>query len=100
MDGGYGVPRDIFAKMKIVGLLAWKLLVLGVSCIGGVLLGQHVFPSTQPLQMFAFMVLTPVIALYLVLPTNGGKSNWESLLNAIRRRKHRWISFDWTPDNK
>ncbi|MCB5954589.1 hypothetical protein [Enterococcus sp. CWB-B31] len=98
MNGNYGVPRDIFASIKIVGFIVWDILFVFGSGFLAFLLAPKFFPMTtlpEIIQMVVFVILTAVIAFYLVLPANGGKKNWHSLLIVIKRRKKRWVSFDW-----
>ncbi|EGO8510071.1 hypothetical protein [Enterococcus faecalis] len=98
MNGNYGVPRDIFASIKIVGFIVWDILFVFGSGFLAFLLAPKVFPMTtisEVIQMVIFILLSTAIAFYLVLPANGGEKNWDSLLIAVKRRKKRWISFDW-----
>ena len=84
----YGVPRDIYAKIKIIGLLILDIAFVGIT-------GLKIFPKSQWIQMFAFILLTPVMSLYLVLPANGGKKNWHSMFLFFRRRRKRYISLNY-----
>lgn len=100
LEENYGVPRDIFVRMKIL-----CFYVVDAACVGGSgflasLIAQKLFPQTQPIQMLLFDVMTSVIAFYLLLPANGGKKNWHSFYILLIRRKKRWVSFDWDREGK
>lgn len=95
MNEKYGVPRDIYAKVKIIGLVMADIVFVGGSAIAAVSVGTKLFPPSQWPQLLAFVVLTPVMCLYLVLPTNGGKKNWHSLFLFFRRRRKRYISLNY-----
>jgi len=95
MDGNYGVPRDLFTQVKLVGFFLRDIVTVLGSGFLGFILATKIFPPDQWIQMIVFILLSPIIALYLVLPTNGGKQNWHSLLLEIKRRKKFWISFDY-----
>ena len=89
----YGVPRDIYAKIKIIGLLILDIAFVGITGVIALSVGLKIFPKSQWIQMFAFIFLTPVLSLYLVLPANGGKKNWHSMFLFFRRRRKRYISL-------
>ncbi|MCY7070649.1 MULTISPECIES: DUF5592 family protein [Streptococcus] len=91
----YGVPRDIYAKIKIIGLLILDIAFVGITGVIALSVGLKIFPKSQWIQMFAFILLTPVMSLYLVLPANGGKKNWHSMFLFFRRRRKRYISLNY-----
>lgn len=95
MNDKYGVPRDIYTKVKIIGLFMLDIVFVGGSGIVSLMVATKVFPKSQWIQMFVFILLTMVLALYLILPTNGGKKNWNSMYLYFRRRKRRYISVDY-----
>ncbi|KXT85323.1 DUF5592 family protein [Streptococcus oralis] len=90
----YGVPRDIYAKVKIIGLLLLDIAFVGITGVIALAVAPKVFPKSQWIQMFLFILLTPLMSLYLVLPTNGGKKNWHSMFLFFRRRRKRYISLN------
>ena len=92
MNDNYGVPRDIFARIKIAGFYVLDIAVVIGSTLGAFVFGSNFFPTSQIVQLILFTVLTGIIALYLVLPFNGHKSNASSILLYIKRRKKRWTS--------
>ncbi|MEY8436104.1 DUF5592 family protein [Streptococcus hyointestinalis] len=94
-DEKYGVPRDIYAKVKIIGLFMADIVFVGGSAVAAVSAGTRLFPTSQWAQMLAFILLTPIMCLYLVLPTNGGKKNWQSMFLFLRRRRKRYISLNY-----
>lgn len=94
-DEKYGVPRDIYAKVKIIGLFMADIVFVGGSAVVAVSVGTRIFPTSQWAQMLAFILLTPLMCLYLVLPTNGGKKNWQSMFLFLRRRRKRYISLNY-----
>lgn len=93
-DGNYGVPRDIYARVKIIGLILVDIVFVGLSTLLAFIFGTKFFPSEQWPQFLGFVVLTALLTLYLVLPTNGGKKNWQTIYLFFRRRKRRYISID------
>ena len=96
--GNYGVPRDIYAKVKYGMFIAIDLAIVGGSLLGAFMLWLQVFPPQKLLQMLTFIFLTPIMVGYLLLPHNGGKKNWQAIYIYLRRRKKMWISFDWRKD--
>lgn len=94
-DEKYGVPRDIYAKVKIIGLFMADIVFVGGSAVVAVSVGTRLFPTSQWAQMLAFILLTPLMCLYLILPTNGGKKNWQSMFLFVRRRRKRYISLNY-----
>ena len=95
MDEKYGVPRDIYAKVKIIGLVMADIVFVGGSAVAAVSIGTKIFPTSQWQQLLAFVILTPLMCLYLVLPTNGGKKNWNSMFLFFRRRRKRYVSLNY-----
>lgn len=95
MNDNYGVTRDIFAKVKLVGFFIADLAFVFGTGFLAMLYAQRIFPPTQIIQMIIFIALSIIIAIYLVLPANGKKKNWHSILIFLKRRKKRWTSFDW-----
>lgn len=94
MNEKYGVPRDIYAKVKIIGLFISDIVLIGGSALIAITFGPKIFPPSMWIQMFAFIFLTPLITLYLVLPSNGGKRNWQSMYIYFRRKRKRYISIN------
>ncbi len=95
MDEKYGVPRDIYAKVKIIGLVMADIVFVGGSAVAAVSIGTKIFPTSQWPQLLDFVSLTPLMCLYLVLPTNGGKKNWNSMFLFFRRRRKRYVSLNY-----
>ena len=95
MKEKYGVPRDTYAKVKILGLLMMDIVFVGGAAVAAVSVGTKLFPTSQWPQLIAFILLTPLMCLYLVLPTNGGKKNWQSMFLFFRRRRKRYISLNY-----
>lgn len=95
MTEKYGVPRDIRARIKIIGLFFVDFIFIGASAVAAVTFGMRLFPTNQWAQMIAFILLTPLMCLYLVLPTNGGKKNWHSMVLFFRRRRKRYTSINY-----
>lgn len=58
----YGVPRDIYAKIKIIGLLILDITFVGITGLIALSVGLRIFPKSQWIQMFAFIFLTPVMS--------------------------------------
>ncbi|MGT2808706.1 hypothetical protein DIX60_01825 [Streptococcus iniae] len=94
MNEKYGVPRDIYAKVKIIGLFISDIVLIGGSALIAITIAPKVFPTELWIQMFAFIILTPLITLFLVLPNNGGKRNWQSMYLYFRRKRRRFISIN------
>lgn len=95
MNGNYGVPRDVRAKVKLSMFYLLDLVIMAGTTLIAFFLATSIFPPGQVKQMIAFIILTIGIVFYLILPTNGGKKNWQSFLIILKRRKSRWISFDF-----
>lgn len=100
MTEKYGVPRDIRARIKIIGLFFVDFIFIGASAVAAITFGMRLFPTNQWPQMIAFILLTPLMCLYLVLPTNGGKKNWHSMVLFFRRRRKRYISINYQRGGK
>ena len=100
MTEKYGVPRDIRARIKIIGLFFVDFIFIGASAVAAITFGMRLFPTNQWPQMIAFILLTPLMCLYLVLPTNGGKKNWHSMVLFFRRRRKRYTSIDYQRGGK
>ena len=100
MTEKYGVPRDIRARIKIIGLFFIDFIFIGASVVAAITFGMRLFPTNQWPQMIAFILLTPLMCLYLVLPTNGGKKNWHSMVLFFRRRRKRYTSINYQRGGK
>lgn len=100
MTEKYGVPRDIRARIKIIGLFFIDFIFIGASEVAAITFGMRLFPTNQWPQMIAFILLTPLMSLYLVLPTNGGKKNWHSMVLFFRRRRKRYTSINYQRGGK
>lgn len=79
----------------MAGLLIRDIAILVVSLTLAIVVGTRVFPKEQILQMLVFIVWTPLMVGYLLLPHNGGKRNYGALYVYLRRRKRRYISLDF-----
>ena len=77
--GNYGVPRDINARVKIMGLIILDIVFVGGSTLLAFVFGTKIFPNEQWMQFLAFMVLTAI---------------WRTIYLFFRRRRHRYISID------
>ena len=91
----YGVPRDIFARVKMIGLLIADLFFVGTCTLFAFRYGLKIFPKQQWIQMLLWVLVSSFTALYLVPPTNGGKANWKTIYLYFRRRRRRYISIDY-----
>ena len=92
----YGVPRDIYAKIKIIGLLILDITFVGITGLIALSVGLRIFPKkSMDTKCSHSYFLTPVMSLYLVLPANGGKKNWHSMFLFFRRRRKRYISLNY-----
>ncbi|HIZ67708.1 MAG TPA: hypothetical protein H9965_04465 [Candidatus Streptococcus faecavium] len=100
MTEKYGVPRDIRARIKIIGLFFIDFIFIGASAVAAITFGMRLFPTNQRPQMIAFILLTPLMSLYLILPTNGGKKNWHSMVLFFRRRRKRYTSINYQRGGK
>ena len=100
MTEKYGVPRDIRARVKIIGLFFIDFIFIGASAVAAITFGMRLFPTNQRPQMIAFILLTPLMSLYLILPTNGGKKNWHSMVLFFRRRRKRYTSINYQRGGK
>ena len=46
----YGVPRDIYAKIKIIGLLILDITFVGITGLIALSVGLRIFPKSQWIQ--------------------------------------------------
>ncbi|MGM0183341.1 DUF5592 family protein [Enterococcus sp. AZ102] len=92
MNDNYGVPRDIFSRVKLAGIYVLDGLIVIGSTLLAFVLGSNIFPYTQFVQLIIFVILTAFISIYLVLPTNGNKRNYNSIMIYLRRRKKQFTS--------
>ena len=44
-DGNYGVPRDIYARVKIIGLILVDIVFVGLSTLLSFIFGTKFFPA-------------------------------------------------------
>ena len=47
MNEKYGVPRDIYAKVKIIGLFMADIVFVGGSAVVALSIGTKIFPTSQ-----------------------------------------------------
>ena len=92
----YGFPRDLFASVKLYGIRLFSLLfVFGAPILAMQFTGSgKVFPKQQAVEYISFVVLTFIIALYLMFPFNGGKNNLHAIRIFLTRRRKRYQSID------
>lgn len=95
MFGNYGVPRDLRARIKIIGLYMVDILFVAGTILFSAMFASKIFVPKQLIQMIMFILLSGFIMLYLRLPINGGKRTWRSFYLYIRRRKKFFRSFEW-----
>lgn len=90
----YGIPKDIYYRVKMLGVAVLDIFIFVIGVIISLQLSTRLFPPHQVLQKLMFIFLTAIIMIYLLLPSNGGKKNWQSILIYLLRRKKRYISMD------
>ena len=92
----YGFPRDLFASVKLYGIRLFSLLfVFGAPILAMQFTGSgKVFPKQQAVEYISFVVLTFIIALYLMFPFNRGKNNLHAIRIFLTRRRKRYQSID------
>ena len=86
----YGFPRDLFASVKLYGIFVFGAPILAMQFTGS----GKVFPKQQAVEYISFVVLTFIIALYLMFPFNGGKNNLHAIRIFLTRRRKRYQSID------
>ncbi|MDO4667509.1 MAG: hypothetical protein Q4A90_06705 [Streptococcus sp.] len=92
----YGFPRDLFASVKLYGIRLFSLLfVFGSPVLAMQFTGNgKVFPKDQVVEYISFVILTFIIALYLMFPFNGGKNNLHAIRIFLTRRRKKYHSID------
>lgn len=94
MGNDYGIPRDIYAHAKYLGvLLVDILIVLGTPLVTFVI-GTNIFPPNAITHIIVFPIISTFLAVYLVLPANGGKKNFNQIMLNLGRHRFLWISFE------
>lgn len=94
MNQTYGVPRDIYARIKIYGLLLRDIGILGVTFVVVFTFQGSIFPPNAWLQTLLFPIVSTLIAGYLIMPVNGGRRNYNLFWLSIRRHRFLWFSFE------
>ena len=93
MNGNYGIPRDIYFVVKIATFSIVKLVLLGSTILFSFMFSTKFFPFSMAYCLVLFPLNSGLIMLYLLWPTNGGKSNWQSFYLNLKQRKRLWISL-------
>lgn len=91
----YGVPRDFYTSVKWLGMKVVDIvIVVGAPVLAMQFTGSgRVFPQEQVWQYILFVCLTFFIALFLVLPHNGGKNNFSAIRIFVMRRRRKYLSI-------
>lgn len=92
MNGNYGIPRDIYYVVKIAAVSVVKLGLVIAATLIAFSISTSLFVNNLWLLLL-FPINSAAIAIYLLLPTNGGKSNWQSFYLSLKRHKKFWISL-------
>ncbi|WP_373756988.1 hypothetical protein [Streptococcus ferus] len=92
----YGMPRDLFASVKMYGVRIISIAFVGVStALAMQLTGSgKVFPKEQFLEYCLFVILTFFMTLYLMFPFNGGKNNLHAIRIFLTRRRKFYRSLN------
>ncbi|EPT35483.1 DUF5592 family protein [Streptococcus agalactiae] len=94
MKDSYGVPRDIYAKIKILGIFLMDIVFVSLTGVLAFTFGMKLFPPQEWPIFLVFWLLSVTLVIYLLLPIRGGKKNWQSILLFFRRRRKRYISIN------
>ncbi|WP_019789884.1 DUF5592 family protein [Streptococcus sobrinus] len=89
MNEKYGVPRETKSSVKIYGMLIRDISLVIGAALFSVISATKIFPSTQILQMILYIFLIPLLVIYLLLPHNGGKRNYNAILLVLWPTRHR-----------
>ena len=93
----YGMPRDLFATMKHFGVSIFSILVVVLAGLIPLFLGYgegKFFPKHQLVQFILFFIFLEALAIFMVLPFNGGKTNAHAIWIFMTKRRRKFLSFD------
>lgn len=94
MGNDYGIPRDIYAHAKYLGALLTDIfIVLGTPLVTFVV-ETNMFPPNAIFHIIVFPIISTCLAVYLILPANGGKKNYHQIMLNLRKHRFLWISFE------
>lgn len=93
MNNNYGIPRDIYARIKYGTVLLRDLFLIVATPFIIFTFQQSIFPPNALFHLVAFPLLSTVMVIYLLLPANGGKKNFNLLWLNFRSHRYFWISF-------
>lgn len=91
---GWGMPKNFYAKVKFYSVNITKGVFLVAVLLFTLQLNGSLFPVDQPLQYLAFILITNLLAIYLILPTSAGGTNFNAIFCFLIRRKHKYFSID------
>lgn len=89
----YGIPRDIFARIKVWGIAFVDIGLVAVTLLVSLAYSTKIFASNDFFRVITFPIVSVAIVGYLLLPANGGKKNYNQLLLSFIPHKSLWISF-------
>ncbi|HEN9415868.1 TPA: hypothetical protein ACQ0F8_001611 [Streptococcus agalactiae] len=89
----WGMPRGMFRGLKYYGVTAIKAFIVVISFIFALQVINK-FPNDQQVQKLLFLLLVPLLATYLVLPTRSGGTNANAIFYFHTHRKRRYYSIE------
>lgn len=93
-ERGWGIPRGFYSKTKYYGMGVSKTIyIIGVFAVTSQLYGSF-FPSELFLEFLIFVLSTNILAIYLILPTSAGGTNFNVILTFLTRRSRKYYSID------
>ncbi|MGT2930180.1 hypothetical protein ACVR1G_08145 [Streptococcus dentasini] len=90
----FGIVKDTKTATKMWMFLMRDFLIIAVTVTITFMFALNYFPPSMWAQMLLFMLLVPSLAVYLLLPYNGGKRNYHAVWLTIRLRRHRYIALN------
>lgn len=85
----YGVPRDVFSKFKWYYFYFPDLAVI-LGALFGIMIANGYFPKSQFFNMVIFDIATIILAIFLILRTNGDKRNYHIVILYLQKKAKRY----------
>lgn len=90
----FGIVKDIKTVSKMWMFLMRDFVIVTVTITVTFMFATGFFPPTMLVQMLLFIVLVPSLAIYLLLPCNGGKRNYHAVWLTLTLRRHRFTALN------
>ncbi|WP_019773942.1 hypothetical protein [Streptococcus sobrinus] len=90
----FGIVKDTKTVSKMWMFLMRDFIIVAVTVTATVMFATSIFPPGMLIQMLLFIILVPSLAIYLLLPYNGGKRNYHAVWLTLRLRRHRFTALN------